>query len=142
MNPDLHNGPTGHGASVSIVELVRGIFHDARALSIKEFTAAKLEIREEISHAVRSSIFLGVGLFASATGLVMLSVALALVLARYLVLPVWVSLGGVGAVYMFAGLILVFVGKGKMKGTTAIPQDTLRSTQEDAHYIRAKAFGH
>jgi hypothetical protein len=142
MNPDINNRPTEHGASVSIVELVRGIFHDARALSIKEFTAAKLEIRDEISHAMRFSIFLGVGLFASATGLVMLSVALAVFLARYLVLPVWVSLGIVGAVYMLAGLILVFVGKAKMKGTTAIPHDALRSTKEDAHYIRAKAFGH
>ena len=30
----------------SVVELMRGIVHDARTLSIKEFAAAKLEIRE------------------------------------------------------------------------------------------------
>jgi membrane protein implicated in regulation of membrane protease activity len=123
------------------MELLRGIFHDTRTLSVKEFTAAKLEIREEISHAVRFGIFLGVGLFALATGVVILSIVLALVVARYSVLPVWASLAIVGAVYTFVGLILVFVGKRKMKGTTAIPQDTLRSTKEDVRYIRAKAMG-
>ncbi len=121
---------------------MRGILHDARTLSSKEFTAAKLEIREEVRNAVRSSIFLGVGLFSLATGIVFLSVVLALVLALYLALPIWASLGIVGAVYTILGSIITLVGQRKMRRATAIPHDTLHSTKEDAQYIREKAMGH
>jgi uncharacterized membrane protein YqjE len=141
MNSDYQSsGENDRGES--IMDLMRGILHDARTLSSKEFTAAKLEIREEISNAVRSSIFLGVGLFMLATGIVVLSIVIALVLARYFALPIWASLGIVGGAYTILGLIIILVGKHKMKGITAIPQDTLRSTREDAHYIRQKAIGH
>jgi hypothetical protein len=126
----------------SVMELIRGIVHDARMLSTKEFTAAKLEIREEITNAVRSGIFLGVGLFALATGVVMLSIVLALVLARNLALPDWVSLAIVGVAYTVFGLVIILLGKRKMKGIALIPRNTLRSTKEDARYIREKAIGH
>jgi uncharacterized membrane protein YqjE len=141
MNPHDQSGRQNERGE-SIMELMRGIFRDARTLSIKEFAAAKLEIREEISNAVRSSIFLGVGLFSLATGVVVLSIVLALLLARYFALPVWASLAIVGVAYTVLGLVIILVSKRKMKGTTAIPQDTLRSIKEDAHYIRKKAIGH
>ena len=137
---DQSSRPNERGESV--MELIRGIVHDARTLSIKEFAAAKLEIREEISKAVRSGIFLGVGLFALASGVVVLSIVLALLLARNLALPDWVSLAIVGVAYTVFGLIIILLGKHKLKGITAIPRNTLRSTKEDARYIREKAIGH
>ena len=137
---DQSSRPNERGESV--MELIRGIVHDARTLSIKEFAAAKLEIREEISKAVRSGIFLGVGLFALASGVVVLSIVLALLLARNLALPDWVSLAIVGVAYTVFGLVIILLGKHKLKRITAIPGNTLRSTKEDARYIREKAIGH
>lgn len=141
MDSDLQSHRP-NGRSISFIELVRGILHDARDLSVKEFTAAKLEILEEIARAVRCSIFLGIGLFALATGIVFLSVVLALVLARYLELPIWMTVGGVGSAHTILGLIILFVAQRQMKETKALPHDTLRSAREDAHYVREKAMGH
>jgi hypothetical protein len=100
---DLRSRHIEHGESIT--ELMRGIFRDAHTLWIKEFAAAKLDVREEISNAVRSSIFLGVGLFSLATGVVVLSIVLALLLARYFALPVWASLAIVGVAYTVLGLV-------------------------------------
>ena len=140
MNPHDQSGRQNERGE-SVMELMRGIFHDARTLSIKEFTAAKLEIRGEISNAVRSTLFLCVGIITLATGIVFLSLVLALVLAHYLALPIWASLGIVGAAHTIFGFIIIVVGKRKMKKTTAIPHDTLRSTKEDVRYIRERATG-
>jgi len=141
MNPHDQSGRQNERGE-SAMELMRGIFHDARTLSIKEFTAAKLEIRGEISNAVRSTLFLCVGIITLAIGIVFLSLVLALVLAHYLALPIWASLGIVGAAHTIFGFIIIVVGKRKMKRTTAIPHDTLRSTKEDLRYIRERATGH
>jgi hypothetical protein len=51
MTPDYQSGGRNERGE-SIMELIRGIFHDARTLSSKEFTAVKLEIRQEISKAL------------------------------------------------------------------------------------------
>ena len=139
MNTDSPNGTSKRGES--IVELIRGIFHDVRTLSSQEFAAVKLEIRQEISKALISSISLGIGIFLLAMGLLLLSLALSLVIARYAVLPVWASLGIVGAAYGLIGVVIVLVGKHKMKATKPIPRETLRSVRDDAHYIREKAAG-
>ena len=126
----------------SVIELVRGIFQDLRTLSVKEFTAAKLEIAEEISKAAKSSIVLAIGVFLLAIGVVLLSIALALLLATYTPLPFWAGFGIVGVVYSVVGVVSILVGKKKMEKTKPIPERTLRSTKEDARYIRQSIAGH
>jgi putative superfamily III holin-X len=140
---DMVEQDGGHSPRTeSVWELMRGIVRDARTLSMKEFTAAKLEIRQEISKAIVSSVSLGVGLFLLATGLLLLSLVLALVLARYFVLPLWETLGIVGGTYCVVGVIVILSGRSKMKRTNPIPQQTLKSAKADARYIREKATGH
>jgi uncharacterized membrane protein YqjE len=134
------NRPNGRG--ISLIELLRGIVQDARDLSVKELTAAKLEIREEIARAIRLSVSVGIGVFALATGIVFLSLVVALVLADYFDLPIWVGFAIVGGAYTLLGLILLLLSKHKMKEAKAIPRDTLRSAKEDARYVREKALGH
>lgn len=126
----------------SVTELVRGIVQDARTLSAKEITAAKLEIGQEIKKAVSSGILLGIGLFILAVAFVLLSIVVALVIAQYVPLPTWAGFAIVGGVYFVIGLIIALVGRRKLQTTKPIPQDTLRSAKADAHYIREKAAGH
>jgi putative superfamily III holin-X len=141
MNTDYQNGDRSP-LSESVWELMRGIFRDARTLSIKEFTAAKLEIRQEITRAILSSVSLCVGLFLLATGLLLFSLVIALVLAHYFVVPLWESLGIVGATYCVVGVVVILASRSKIKRTHPIPQQTLHSTKLDAHHIRDKATGH
>jgi len=109
-------------------------------LSAKELTAAKLEMAEELKKIARSSILLTVGLFIVAVGFVLLSIVIALVLAQFL--PTWAGFAIVGGVYLVIGLIVVFAGRRKLQTAKPIPEDTLRSAKQDAHYIREKATGH
>lgn len=134
--------PEGARRKESVVALVRGIFHDLRTLSTKEFTAAKLEMGEEISKAVNSSIFLGIGLFILGIGIALLSIALAMLLASYLSLPIWAGLGIVGSFYILVGVLFTLIGKKKIGQTKPIPKVTLRSAQEDARYIRETIARH
>lgn len=143
MEPEVNKEPTeNHKNQESLADLIRGIVQDARSLFTKEITAAKLEIAEEIKSAVSSSISLGVGVFLTAVGFVLLTIALALLLSQYTVLDLWVSFGVVGVAICLVGTILVLTGKGKLGKTKALPQDSLRSAKEDARYIRQKASGH
>ena len=52
---DVHNG--NHNETV--LQLVQGIFHDVRTLSTKEFTAAKLEAKQEIGKIAKASVSFG-----------------------------------------------------------------------------------
>jgi uncharacterized membrane protein YqjE len=141
MNSSYHTGGADDRGE-SVIDLMRGIVQDARTLSTKELTAAKLEITQEIKKIVTSSILLGVGLFIVAVAFVLLSIVIALVLAQYIPLPTWAGFAIVGGVYLVIGLIVVFAGRRKLQTAKPIPEHTLRSAKEDAHYIREKATGH
>lgn len=139
---NLYRNTERNERSESVVELIRGIVQDARALSAKELTAAKLEMAEELKKIVGSSILLGIGLFIVAVGFVLLSIVIALVLGQYVPLPIWGGFLIVGGVYFLIGLTVVFVGRRKLKTAKPIPEHTLRSAKDDAQYIREKATGH
>lgn len=126
----------------SVLDLMRGIVQDARTLSTKELTAAKLEITQEIKKIVTSSILLAVGVFILAVALVFLSIVIALALAQYIPLPTWAGFAIVGGVYLVIGLIVVFAGRRKLQTAKPIPEHSLRGAKEDAQYIKEKATGH
>jgi uncharacterized membrane protein YqjE len=132
----------GNDRGESVIELMRGIVQDARTLSAKELTAAKLEITQEIKKIVSSSILLGIGIFVLAVAFVLLSIVIALVLAQYIPLPTWAGFAIVGGVYLVIGLIVIFAGQRKLQTAKPIPEHTLRGAKEDAQYIREKATGH
>ena len=140
MNPSYHGGDNDRGESV--IELMRGIVQDARTLSVKELTAAKLEITQEIKKIVSSSVLLGVGVFILAVAFVLLSIVIALALAQYVPLLTWAGFAIVGGVYLVIGLIVVFAGRRKLQTAKPIPQHSLRGVKDDAQYIKEKATGH
>ena len=141
MNSSYQTGG-GNDRGESVIELMRGIVQDARTLSAKELTAAKLEITQEIKKIITSSILLGVGVFILAVAFVLLSVVIALALAQYIPLPTWAGFAIVGGVYLVIGLIVLFAGRRKLQTANPIPQHTLRSAKQDAQYIKEKATGH
>ena len=132
----------GNDRGESVIELMRGIVQDARTLSAKELTAAKLEITQEIKKVITSSILLGVGIFILAVAFVLLSIVIALALAQYVPLPTWAGFAIVAGVYLVIGLIVVFAGRRKLQTAKPIPEHSLRGAKEDAQYIKEKATGH
>jgi uncharacterized membrane protein YqjE len=132
----------GNDRGESVIELMRGIVQDARTLSAKEFSAAKLEITQEIKKIVTSSILLGIGIFILAVAFVLLSIVIALALAQYVPLPTWAGFAIVGGVYLLIGLIAVFAGRRKLQTAKPIPEHSLRGAKQDAQYIKERAIGH
>ena len=135
---DVHNG--NHNETV--LQLVQGIFHDVRTLSTKEFTAAKLEAKQEIGKIAKASVSLGIGALVLSIGVVFLSLMIVFLLVQYTILPLWGSLGAVGLTYSIIGGIIILIGKSRAAGAKPIPEKTLRSTKEDVRYIRERATGH
>jgi hypothetical protein len=134
----VHNGHHNE----SVLQLVRGIFHDVRTLSTKEFTAAKLEAKQEIGKIAKASVSLGIGAFFLAIGIVFLSLMIVFLLEQYTILPLWASLGVVGLTYSIIGGIIILIGKNKAGEAKPIPEKTLRSAKEDIRYISERATGH
>ena len=126
----------------SIIHLVRGICHDTLTLSSKELTAAKLEIKQEITKGLKAGISLSIGGFILAVGVVLLSLMLVLILRTYTGVPLWVSFGVTGLVYCIGGGLLLWGGKQKASDVKPYPQESVQSAKEDVRYVSARAAGH
>lgn len=124
-----------------IVELIRGIFQDARTILGKEFLAAKLEIKEEFIQLLKASISLIVGVFILAISAVLLTFMLVFLLVEYASLALWMSLGIVGLTYLVIGAVVVFVGKKAASDVNPVPHHTLRGAKEDMRYLTRKTSG-
>jgi hypothetical protein len=126
----------------SIIHLVRGICHDTLTLSSKELTAAKLEIKQEITKGLKAGISLGIGGFILAVGVILLSIMLVFVLATYTPVPLWGGFGIIGLVYSLGGGLLLWAGKQKATDVKPYPQESVESAKEDVRYVSARAAGH
>ena len=135
---DVHNG--NHNETV--LQLVQGIFHDVRTLSTKEFTAAKLEAKQEIGKIAKASVSLGIGALVLAIGVVFFYLKIVFIFLQYKKKTQWGNQGAVGLKYNIIGGIIISIGKSRAAGAKPIPEKTLRSTKEDIRYIRERATGH
>jgi hypothetical protein len=140
MEPTLSH-PETEGKE-SIIQLVRGICQDTLTLSSKELTAAKLEIRQEITKGLKAGISLGIGAFVLAVGVILLSLMLVFILSAYTLIPLWGGFGIVGLVYAIAGALLVWGAKQKASDVKPYPQESVQSAKEDVRYVSARATGH
>jgi len=97
----------------TITRLIRGILQDTLGLFSKELIAAKLEIKQEVTKALRSGVSLAIGGFILAVGFILLSLMFVSILAIYTPLPIWASLGIVALVYCIAGAMVLWTGKNR-----------------------------
>lgn len=126
----------------SVIDLVRGIYRDTLTLSTKEFTAAKLEIKQELLKAVTAAISLGIGGFVLAVGIILLSIMLALIIATYTPVPLWGGFGIIGLFYTVVGGLLLLAAKRKVGSVKPYPEQSVESAKEDVRYVSARASGH
>jgi hypothetical protein len=141
MEP-MRSYPENNRRKESIIQLIRGICQDSLRLSSKELTAAKLEIKQEITKGVKAGISLGIGVFILAVGVLLLSCMLVFILSAYTPIPLWASFGIIGLIYVIAGGLLVWGAKEKASDVKPYPQDSVESAKEDVRYVSARAAGH
>ncbi len=117
-------------------EEVGAIAQDLRDLVRSEVELARAEVREQISLGIKSAIWAGVGVVAA--GLALVFVALTIMFALDVALPLWLSAlivtAGLIALAAIAGLMV----RARIKQITVVPKKTIGSIREDVEWAKAQ----
>ena len=126
----LHNAQNGR----SMTELLQDIIADIQEIVRSEFRLAKAEIQEETAKVARSGIPLIVGLL---LGLYALGfILLAVVHALSLVVDAWLAALIVGLGVAVISLILISVGRNRLKGVKVVPEKTIGTMKENVQWAK------
>jgi uncharacterized membrane protein YqjE len=123
---------TSNGRTMS--EVLQDIVANVQAIVRSEFRLAKVEIHEETTKAVRSSIPLVMGVLLSlyALGFILLAVVHAL----SLVVDAWLAALIVGFGVLVISMILVSVGRKRFKQVKVLPEKTVVTVKENVQWAK------
>ena len=123
---------TSNGRSMS--EVLQDIVANIQEIVRSEFRLAKVEIHEETTKAVRSSIPLVIGVLLSlyALGFILLAVVHAL----SMVVDAWLAALIVGAGVLVISMILVSVGRTRFKQVKVVPEKTVVTVKENVQWAK------
>ena len=118
---------TSNGRTMS--EVLQDIVANIQEIVRSEFRLAKVEIHEETTKAVRSSIPLVIGVLLSlyALGFILLAVVHAL----SMVVDAWLATLIVGAGVLVISMILVSVGRKRFKQVKVVQEKTVVTVKEN-----------
>ena len=118
----------------SMGEIVQSIIADVQEIVRSEFRLVKAEVQEETAKVARSGTPLIVGLL---LGLYALGfVLLAAVHALSIVVAAWLAALIVGFVVGAVSLILINMGRNRIKGVKVVPEKTIGSMRENVQWAR------
>ena len=123
---------TSNGRTMS--EVLQDIVANIQEIVRSEFRLAKVEIHEETTKAVRSSIPLVIGVLLSlyALGFILL----AIVHALSMVVDAWLATLIVGAAVLVISMILVSVGRKRFKQVKVVPEKTVVTVKENVQWAK------
>ena len=123
---------TSNGRTMS--EVLQDIVANIQEIVRSEFRLAKVEIHEETTKAVRSSIPLVLGVLLSlyALGFILLAVVHAL----SLVVDAWLAALIVGFGVLVISMILVSVGRKRFKQVKVVPEKTVVTVKENVQWAK------
>ena len=123
---------TSNGRTMS--EVLQDIAANIQEIVRSEFRLAKVEIHEETTKAVRSSIPLVIGVLLSlyALGFILLAVVHAL----SMVVDAWLATLIVGAGVLAISMILVSVGRTRFKQVKVVPEKTVVTVKENVQWAK------
>ena len=123
---------TSNGRTMS--EVLQDIAANIQEIVRSEFRLAKVEIHEETTKAVRSSIPLVIGVLLSlyALGFILLAVVHAL----SMVVDAWLATLIVGAAVLVISMILVSVGRKRFKQVKVVPEKTVVTVKENVQWAK------
>jgi len=118
----------------TMTEVLQDIVANIQEIVRSEFRLAKVEIHEETTKAVRSSIPLVIGVLLSlyALGFILLAVVHAL----SMVVDAWLATLIVGAAVLVISMILVSVGRKRFKQVKVVPEKTVVTVKENVQWAK------
>ena len=117
----------------SVGELIGEVTKDLGELVGMHVDLAKTELKEEISQTASTAKFFGIGAFAGAMTLIMLSLTLAWLLTEWL--PTWAGFLIVTAVWGVATGVSLLIGRGHLQQIEA-PQQTVETVKGDVAWAQ------
>jgi uncharacterized membrane protein YqjE len=118
----------------SMGEILQDIIADVQEIVRSEFRLAKAEVQQETAKVARSGIPLIVGLL---LGLYALGfILLAAVHALSIVVAAWLAALIVGFVVGIVSLILINIGRNRLKGVKVVPEKTIGTVKENVQWAR------
>ncbi len=124
---NAHNGR-------SMTEILQDIIADIQEIVRSEFRLAKAEVQEQAAKVARSGVPLIVGLLLGLYALGFL--LLAMVHALSLVVDAWLAALIVGFVVGVVSLILINIGRNRLKGVKVVPEKTIGTVKENVQWAR------
>jgi uncharacterized membrane protein YqjE len=118
----------------SMAEVLRDIVANIQEIFRSEFRLAKAEIHEETTKAVRSSVPLVMGVLLSlyALGFILLAIVHALAA----VIDAWLAALIVGVAVLAISMILVSIGRKRLKQVNVVPEKTLGTVRENVQWAK------
>ena len=116
-------------------DLFRQLAQDSATLVRQELSLAKLELRENVSQAVRDVAMVAVGGGIAVIGVLVLVAFAALALGDALN-NYWLSALIVGAVFLIAGGVLAMGSLRKLKHSGLAPERTIQTLKEDKQWAQ------
>jgi uncharacterized membrane protein len=120
---------------LSISSLVSGIIQDAITLISKEFTAARLEIREELDKAKSAALLLGLGAGALVVGTILLCFMVVHLIQTFTGFELWICYAIVGSTLTVVVIIFLYAAKRRAGSTSLVPARSVENAKEDARWI-------
>ena len=126
----------GGEVDASLGELIAAMTNDLSLLVRKEMELARVEIKEEVSHAGKAAGAFGGTAIAGYMALLFLSFALALGLSA--LMPDGLAFLIVGVLYGVAAGVLFMQARDRAKGIDPVPQQTVETIKEDVAWAKAQ----
>jgi uncharacterized membrane protein YqjE len=122
-----------------VTTLISGIVQDARELFVEQLTLFQVEIKNDVRRTTAALAPLLAGLAVILTGLVLLGIGSANLLASAVPeMPVWAAYGIIGGVFALAGAILVLWGKSMLDQVHPTPDTALKGLKENIQWKTKK----
>jgi uncharacterized membrane protein YqjE len=122
----------------SMTEVLQDIVSDVQEIVRSEVRLAQAEIREELSKAAKSSVLLIAGIVFAlyAVGFLLLTIVYALETAA---LPAWLAALIVAAGVTLIAVLLLAVGRKRIKQVHIVPDKTVRTVKENVQWAKQQA---
>jgi len=125
-HPDMDSG---------VGSLMSGIVDDVQELIRQQVALLKHEVRTDIRNALMASAFLAVGAVISLFGGLLLFFMVPY-LINYLApsVPIWGCFAIVGGVVLLIGLVMLGIGREKLRSSTLFPKESIAAFKENLEW--------
>lgn len=129
------NQLTEHEESVGLGELIKGIAKDLESLATQHMRLFKKDLKEDLQKVREATAWLAVGLGVLLVGGALLGLMLVHGLIALEMRP-WAAYGLVGVLFTGVGVVLLFVGRQRIKSAMPLADQTIETLEEDVKWLK------